>query len=390
MNLHEYQAKQILREQGLNTPRGVVVEDPAHAELAATGYLGGSAWVVKAQVHSGGRGKAGGVRRVTSLEALRQAAAALLGMPLVTEQNAPDGQPVNRLLVEESLEIARELYFSLLLDRDHECIALIMSAAGGMDIETLSHDHPEHILREYCDPVLGLQPFQCRSVAFALDLPLKQHAEFTRMLQSLYRLFVESDLSLLEINPLVVTRDDRIVALDCKMVVDDNALARQPRLADMRDASQVDEKEIAAQEVGLNYIALDGEIGCLVNGAGLAMATMDLIRLHGGRPANFLDVGGGATEQTVARAFTIILSDSRVKAILVNIFGGIMRCDIIADGIIAAMRDVGVSVPVVVRLEGTNVELGKQKLLASGLAVITAEDLTDAAQRAVAAAGVRT
>uniref|UniRef100_E6QTF5 Succinyl-CoA synthetase, beta subunit n=1 Tax=mine drainage metagenome TaxID=410659 RepID=E6QTF5_9ZZZZ len=388
MNLHEYQAKQILREQGLNTPRGVVVEDPAHAELAATGYLGGESWVVKAQIHSGGRGKSGGVRRVDSLTALREAVAQLLGSQLVTVQNAPDGQPVHQILVEEPLEIAREMYLSLLLDRDHECITLIASAAGGMDIETLGHEQPDKILREQCNPILGLQAFQCRNVAFGLDLNGTLQADFTRMAQTLYRLFIDSDLSLLEINPLVLTRDDRLVALDCKMVLDDNALSRQARLADMRDETQVDGKEVAAQEVGLNYIALDGNIGCLVNGAGLAMATMDLIRLHGGLPANFLDVGGSATAQTVARAFSIILSDTKVKAVLVNIFGGIMRCDIIADGIISAMREVGVQLPVIVRLEGTNVALGKQKLLDSGLSIITAENLTDAAQRAVAAAAL--
>ncbi len=386
MNLHEYQANQVLRENGLNTPRGVVVEDPSQAELAATGYLGGQSWVVKAQVHSGGRGKAGGVRRVDSLEALRDAAEALLGQRLVTVQNAPEGQPVHQLLIEESLDIAREMYLSLLVDREHESVTLIASASGGMDIETIGRDQPEHILREHCDPVFGLQAFQCRAMAFGLGLPSAQHADFTRMLRALYQLFVKSDLSLLEINPLVVTRDDRLVALDCKMVMDDNALARQAHLAEWRDETQVDGKEVAAWQAGLNYIAREGEIGCLVNGAGLAMATMDLIRLHGGRPANFLDGGGGAKAQTVARAFTIILSDVRVKAVLVNIFGGIMRCDIIADGIIAAIREVGVGVPVVVRLEGTNVALGRQKLMDSGLSIIAADDLTDAARQAVHAA----
>jgi succinyl-CoA synthetase beta subunit len=385
MNLHEYQAKQLLREFSINTPRGIVVEDPTHAELAATGYLGGEAWVVKAQIHAGGRGKAGGVRLVRSLDDLRAAAAALLGSQLVTYQNAPEGQLVGRLLVEETLSIARELYLSVLVDRETERVAVVASSAGGMEIEEVAQTHPEQILREYCDPILGLQEFQCRNLAFGLGLSGAHVGDLTRMLRALYKLFIESDLSLLEINPLVITEDGRMVALDCKMAIDDNALSRQKKFADMADETQIDSKEVAAQAAGLNYIALNGNIGCMVNGAGLAMATMDLIKLHGGAPANFLDVGGGATAETVARAFKIILSDSQVKAVLVNIFGGIMRCDIIADGIITAVKEVGVNVPVIVRLEGTNVALGKQKLLESGLDIITADNLTDAAQRAVVA-----
>ncbi|MFA5170239.1 MAG: ADP-forming succinate--CoA ligase subunit beta [Sulfuriferula sp.] len=385
MNLHEYQAKQLLREFSINTPRGIVVEDPTHAELAATGYLGGEAWVVKAQIHAGGRGKAGGVRLVRSLDDLRDAASALLGSQLVTYQNAPEGQLVGRLLVEETLSIARELYLSVLVDRETERVAVVASSAGGMEIEEVAQTHPEQILREYCDPILGLQEFQCRNLAFGLGLSGTHVGDLTRMLRALYKLFIESDLSLLEINPLVITEDGRMVALDCKMSIDDNALSRQKKFADMADDTQIDSKEVAAQAAGLNYIALNGNIGCMVNGAGLAMATMDLIKLHGGAPANFLDVGGGATAETVARAFKIILSDSQVKAVLVNIFGGIMRCDIIADGIITAVKEVGVNVPVIVRLEGTNVALGKQKLLESGLDIITADNLTDAAQRAVAA-----
>ncbi len=385
MNLHEYQAKQLLREFSINTPRGIVVEDPTHAELAATGYLGGEAWVVKAQIHAGGRGKAGGVRLVRSLDDLRDAASALLGSQLVTYQNAPEGQLVGRLLVEETLSIARELYLSVLVDRETERVAVVASSAGGMEIEEVALTHPEQILREYCDPILGLQEFQCRNLAFGLGLSGTHVGDLTRMLRALYKLFIESDLSLLEINPLVITEDGRMVALDCKMSIDDNALSRQKKFADMADDTQIDSKEVAAQAAGLNYIALNGNIGCMVNGAGLAMATMDLIKLHGGAPANFLDVGGGATAETVARAFKIILSDSQVKAVLVNIFGGIMRCDIIADGIITAVKEVGVNVPVIVRLEGTNVALGKQKLLDSGLDIITADNLTDAAQRAVAA-----
>lgn len=385
MNLHEYQAKQLLREFSIDTPRGIVVEDPAHAELAATGYLGGEAWVVKAQIHAGGRGKAGGVRLVKSLQALGEAATALLGSNLVTYQNAPDGQWVGRLLVEETLDIACEMYLSLLVDRETERVAVVVSSAGGMEIEEVAQTRPAEILREYCEPILGLQEYQCRNLAFGLGLSGSHIADFTRMLRALYKLFIDSDLSLLEINPLVITQGGRMVALDCKMAIDDNALGRQKKLADMRDDTQTDSKEVAAQQAGLNYIALNGSIGCMVNGAGLAMATMDLIQLHGGEPANFLDVGGGATAETVAKAFKIILSDSKVKAVLVNIFGGIMRCDIIADGIITAVKEVGVLVPVVVRLEGTNVALGKQILAASGLDIITADDLTDAAKRAVAA-----
>ena len=385
MNLHEYQAKQLLREFNIITPRGIVVEDPAHAELAATGYLGGNAWVVKAQIHAGGRGKAGGVRLVKSIDALLEAAQALLGNSLVTYQNAPDGQWVSKLLVEETLPIAREMYLSLLVDRETERVAVVASSAGGMEIEEVAQTQPDRILRELCDPLLGLQEFQCRNLAFGLGLSGSHVGDLTRMLRALYKLFIESDLSLLEINPLVITEDARMVALDCKMGVDDNALGRQKKFADLRDDTQIDAREVAAQEAGLNYIALAGNIGCMVNGAGLAMATMDLIQLHGGEPANFLDVGGGATAETVAKAFKIILSDSKVRAVLVNIFGGIMRCDIIADGIIQAVKETGVQVPVVVRLEGTNVELGKQKLADSGLSIITADGLTDAAQRAVAA-----
>ncbi|BBP03917.1 succinate--CoA ligase [ADP-forming] subunit beta [Sulfuriferula plumbiphila] len=385
MNLHEYQAKQLLREFNITTPRGIVVEDPTHAELAATGYLGGDAWVVKAQIHAGGRGKAGGVRLVKSIAALQEAAHALLGTSLVTYQNAPGGQFVSKLLVEETLPIAREMYLSLLVDRETERVAVVASAAGGMEIEEVAQTQPDKILRELCDPLLGLQEFQCRNLAFGLGLSGSHVGDLTRMLRALYRLFTESDLSLLEINPLVITEDGRMVALDCKMGVDDNALGRQKKFAGLRDDTQIDAREVAAQEAGLNYIALAGNIGCMVNGAGLAMATMDLIKLHGGEPANFLDVGGGATAETVARAFKIILSDSKVRAVLVNIFGGIMRCDIIADGIIQAVKEVGVQVPVVVRLEGTNVDLGKQKLAESGLSIISADGLTDAAQRAVAA-----
>ena len=385
MNLHEYQAKEVLREYGITTPHGVVIENTLHAEVA-TNELGGSQWVVKAQIHAGGRGKAGGVKLVKSVDALRAAADALLGKSLVTYQNAPHGQIVSRVLVEETLSIARELYLSFLVDRESERIAVIASPSGGMDIEEVARATPEKILRETCDPLMGLQDFQCRNLAFALGLSGKQITGMTQLLLNAYRLFLQRDLSMLEINPLVITAAGAIVALDCKMIVDDNALYRQPLLADKRDVSQDDAKEAAAHAAGLNYIALAGNIGCMVNGAGLAMATMDLIKLHGGMPANFLDVGGGATAETVAKAFKIILADHNVKAILVNIFGGIMRCDIIAEGIIKAVQEVGVKLPVIVRLEGTNVELGRKMLAESGLKIVSAESLTDAAKLAVAAA----
>lgn len=385
MNLHEYQAKELLRAFDVPTPRGVVVENSGHVEVASS-YIGGDRWVVKAQIHAGGRGKAGGVKLVNSSDELRTVADALLDKKLVTYQNAPDGQLVSRVLVEEVFGIVRELYLSVLTDREHERVVVVASAAGGMDIEDVARDTPEKIVREVCDPLMGLQDFQCRNIAFFLGLKDKQIQEATRILKALYKLYMESDLSLLEINPLVVADDGRLVALDCKVSVDDNALYRQKALADKRDPSQDDPKEAAAHAAGLNYIALSGNIGCLVNGAGLAMATMDVIKLHGGAPANFLDVGGGATAETVAKAFKIILSDDAVKAILVNIFGGIMRCDIIAEGIIKAVQEVGVTVPVIVRLEGTNVELGKQMLRDSGLSIISADGLTDAAIQAVAAA----
>ncbi len=384
MNLHEYQAKQLLREQGIPTPRGVVLDNAAQAETAA-GELGGEAWVVKAQIHAGGRGKAGGVRVVRSMNDLAQSVNALLGSCLVTYQNAPDGQMVTRLLIEETLDIAREIYLSLTVDRESERIVLVASGSGGMEIEEIARTDPDKILREVCDPVWGLQDYQCRNIAFGLSLQGPQIAAFAKMARGLFQLFMRNDLSLVEINPLVVTASGELVALDCKISVEDNALYRQKELSVLRDPTQDDAKEVAAREADLNYIALNGNIGCMVNGAGLAMATMDLIKLHGGQPANFLDVGGGATAETVAKAFKIILSDSNVKAILVNIFGGIMRCDIIAEGIITAVKEVGVKVPVIVRLEGTNVELGQKMLAESGVGVISASDLTDAAKRAVTA-----
>jgi succinyl-CoA synthetase beta subunit len=381
MNLHEFQAKHLLQKYGLPIPRGIVADSPA-AAIAAAIELGGDVCVVKAQIHAGGRGKVGGVK-VVKTEQVSALAANLLGKPLVTIQNAPDGQPVNKLLVEETLPIARELYLSLLVDRSLERVVVVASAAGGMDIEEIAQSSPEKILQEICDPLNGLVDYQARNLAFALGLAGEQIGAFTRLAKGLYRLFKENDLSLLEINPLIVTTEGALVALDCKMSVDDNALYRQKTLAEQRDWSQDDAKEAVAHAAGLNYIALNGNIGCMVNGAGLAMATMDLIKLHGGAPANFLDVGGGATAETVAKAFKIILADNQVKAILVNIFGGIMRCDIIAEGIITAVKEVGIQIPVVVRLEGTNVELGRKMLSESGLSIISADGLTDAAKRAV-------
>ena len=384
MNLHEYQAKQVLREYGIATPRGAAIDSVSQAD-GAMAELGGNAWVVKAQIHAGGRGKAGGVKLVRSPEAVKEAANALLGKVLVTYQNAPEGQMVSRLLIEETLPIARELYISLTVDRETERVALVASSEGGMEIEEVAEHSPEKILKEFCDPLLGLQDFQCRALAFGIKLEGTQIAEFGKLAKNLYRLFIENDLAMAEINPLIVTATGNLVALDCKIGVDDNAVFRHKKLAAMNDNSQIDPKEVAAKECEISYIALSGNIGCMVNGAGLAMATMDLIKLHGGQPANFLDVGGGATAEVVTKAFKIILSDSNVKAILVNIFGGIMRCDIIATGIIAAVKEVGVKVPVIVRLEGTNVELGQKMLAESGVGVISASDMTDAAKRAVAA-----
>jgi succinyl-CoA synthetase beta subunit len=382
MNLHEYQAKTLLQKYGIPVPRGQVIS-VAKQTPTVTSEIDSPAWVVKAQVHAGGRGKAGGVKVVKSTAEAQMVASELLGKTLVTYQNAPDGQPVNQVLIEETLPIARELYLSMLVDRSLERIVVVASSAGGMDIEEIATVSPDKILQEVCSPLNGLVDYQARNLAFKLDLVGDQIAAFSRLLKGVYRLFKENDLALLEINPLIVTTDGKLFALDCKMSVDDNALYRQKALAEQRDWSQEDSKEAVAHHAGLNYIALNGNIGCMVNGAGLAMATMDLIKLHGGAPANFLDVGGGATAETVTKAFKIIMADPNVKAILVNIFGGIMRCDIIAEGIITAVKDVGMQIPVIVRLEGTNVELGKQMLQSSGLNIISADGLTDAAKQAV-------
>ena len=384
MNLHEYQAKQLFADYGIAAPRGEVADSPKAAKAAA-GRVPGSRWVVKAQVHAGGRGKAGGVKLVDSPDAVAEVAEALLGTRLVTYQTAADGQPVNSVLVEEVSQIARELYLGAVVDRASQRVVFMASTEGGVEIEKVAAETPEKILTTELDPIVGLQPYQCRQIAFGLGLTGDQIKQFTTLMTGLARRFVECDLSLLEVNPLVVTGDGRLVCLDGKINVDDNALYRLPRLSAMRDASQEDEKENRAREHDISYVALDGNIGCMVNGAGLAMATMDIIKLHGGNPANFLDVGGTATAARVTEAFKIILADENVKGVLVNIFGGIVRCDLIADGIIAAVKDVGVKVPVVVRLAGNNAELGSRKLVDSGLNIIPADGLTDAAQKVVKA-----
>jgi len=384
MNLHEYQAKQLFSEFGIPVLPGKAVSSVEQA-LEAASSLGGSMWVVKAQVHAGGRGKAGGVKLVKSAAELQSASKTLLGASLVTHQTGPSGQPVKLLLIESACQVQRELYVACLVDRSRERVVVMASTEGGMDIESVAANTPEKILKEFVDPVTGLQAYQCRALAFGLGLVDKQVGAFTQILFALYKLFMERDLSLVEINPLVVTPDGNLLAIDAKINVDDNALYRQKQVAGMRDPSQEDSKETRAREHDLNYIALDGNIGCMVNGAGLAMATMDLIKLHGGMPANFLDVGGGTTKERVAEAFKLILSDPNVKAILVNIFGGIVRCDLIAEGIISAVREVGIKIPVVVRLEGTNVEQGRELLKQSGLAIIAAESLTEAARQVAAA-----
>jgi len=385
MHLHEYQAKQLFSDYGIAVPAGQMLDSSAGVAGVAR-QLGGSAWVVKAQVHAGGRGKGGGVRVVSDVEALAAAVNDLLGSRLVTKQTDAAGLPVERVLVEQTVQIDREIYLGMLVDRGCERIAIMVSAAGGMDIEAVAARDPAAIITETVNPAAGLQGYQCRNLAFALELEGRQISSFANLLAGAFRLLRECDASLLEINPLVVTGDGELLALDAKLDLDDNALFRHPALAGLRDASQEDAREHAAQQHGLNYIRLNGNIACMVNGAGLAMATMDLIKLHGGEPANFLDVGGGATAEKVAEAFKLILSDTRVEAILVNIFGGIVRCDLIAEGILQAINEVDVNVPVVVRLEGTNAEAGLALIAQSSLDVVTASDLTEAAEKVVAAA----
>ena len=384
MNLHEYQSKRLFAEYGIPVPRGIPAESPDAAVKAAE-ELGGKLWVVKAQVHAGGRGKAGGVKLARTHDEVREYAAGMLGKQLVTHQSGPEGLPVNVVYVEEGSDIDRELYLSMLVDREVSRVSFIASAAGGMDIEKVAAETPEKIFSVAVAPDAGLQDYQARQLAFGLGLDKKQMRQFGDLIKRLYQLYVNADASLIEVNPLITTPAGDILALDGKINIDGSALFRQPEIAALRDSSQEDEAEREAAEHDLNYVSLDGNIACMVNGAGLAMATMDLIKLHGGDPANFLDVGGGATAERVAEAFKIVLSNDNVAAILVNIFGGIVRCDLIAEGIISAVKEIGVSVPVVVRLEGTNVEKGRALLAASGLAIIAAKDLTDAAKKAVAA-----
>jgi succinyl-CoA synthetase beta subunit len=384
MNLHEYQSKQLFARYGIPVPNGLVAANGEEAAEAAR-KLGGSKWVVKAQVHAGGRGKAGGVKLVDSPEAASEATEKMIGRRLATHQTGPEGLPIHQVFVEQGSKIERELYVSLVLNRDKGHVAFIVSAAGGMDIEEVAAHTPEKLIRVNVHPAAGLQDSQCRVMGFGLGLKGDQIKQFSKIAQSLYKLYMECDCSLVEINPLIVS-DGKLVALDAKINIEDNALFRQKEIAAWRDTSQEDEMERVAAQHELNYVSLDGNIACMVNGAGLAMATMDVIQLHGGSPANFLDVGGGATKERVSTAFNLILSNSKVKAILVNIFGGIVRCDMIAEGIIAAVKDVGVKVPVVVRIEGTNAEQGRKLLNESGLAVIAAKDLTDAAKKVVAAA----
>lgn len=385
MNLHEYQAKDLLKEYALPVPKGVVAHTVEEA-LTAANLLNSDHWVVKAQIHAGGRGKAGGVRLVNSKEQLVEVARGLLHTRVVTYQTDQRGQPVNELLIEEVSDIERELYLGAVVDRASQRVVLMASNEGGVDIETVAEKSPEKIFKITLDPLFGVLPYQCRNLAFQLNLTDLQAKQFTKIVMDLGKLFMDYDLSLIEINPLVITKAGNLLCLDAKINIDENALYRQEKIKNLRDISQEDPRELLAREWELNYIALDGDIGCMVNGAGLAMATMDLIKLQGGNPANFLDVGGGATQERVKEAFKIILSDSKVKAVLVNIFGGIVRCDLIAEGIQGAVAEVGIEVPVVVRLEGNQAEAAAKILEESGLNIIAAQSFSDAAYRVVRAA----
>jgi succinyl-CoA synthetase beta subunit len=393
MNIHEYQAKSLLQKFGVAVPKGGVAYTPEEAARVA-GELGGPVWVVKSQIHAGGRGAGrfkddpkgkGGVRVVKSVDEVSKNAAAMLGHVLITKQTGPAGREVKRVYIEEGCDIKRELYLGLLLDRKTSRITVMASTEGGMEVEEVAAKHPEKILKVAIDPVMGMQSFHARELAFGLGLQGKQIGAATKFMLAMYKAFVSLDASIVEINPLVVTGAGDVLALDAKMNFDDNALFRHPEVADMRDESEEDPTEVEAAKHSLNYVKLDGSIGCMVNGAGLAMATMDIIKLYGGEPANFLDVGGGATKERVTTAFKLILSDSNVEGILVNIFGGIMRCDVIAEGIVAAAREVSLHVPLVVRLEGTNVRLGKKILAESGLPIVSADNLADAAEKVVKA-----
>ena len=385
MNLHEYQGKQLFKEYGLPVSEGYAADTPQSAVEAAD-RIGGEEWVVKCQVHAGGRGKAGGVKLVKTKDEIRAFAENWLGKNLVTFQTDENGQPVSKILVESCTDIANELYLGAVVDRTTRRVVFMASTEGGVEIETVAEETPEKILKAEIDPIVGPQPYQAREMAFKLGLSGVQIKQFTKIFLGLAKMFEDLDIALIEINPLVIKDDGDLHCLDAKLAIDGNALYRQPKVKGMQDPSQEDSREAHAAQWELNYVALDGNVGCMVNGAGLAMGTMDIVNLHGGKPANFLDVGGGATKERVAEAFKIILSDDNVKAVLVNIFGGIVRCDMIAEGIIGAVKEVGVEVPVVVRLEGTNAELGRDVLANSGLDIIAAESLTDAAQKVVAAA----
>lgn len=385
MNIHEYQAKEVLRKFGVATLKGKVANSPEEAFRGAQ-ELGGSIWVVKAQIHAGGRGKGGGVKLAKSLDEVKMLAKQIIGMNLITHQTGPEGKLVNKVLVEQGCSIKKEYYVAVLVDRAVGAVTMMASSEGGMDIEEVAAKTPEKIHRVVIDPVTGLLPFQARQLAFAIGIPATLTNKAVQFMTGVYKAFEASDAAICEINPLVETNDGNLLCLDAKMGFDDNAMYRHPEIQELRDLTEEDPAEVEASKFDLAFIKLDGNIGCLVNGAGLAMATLDMIKLQGSEPANFLDVGGGANKEKVTAAFKIILRDPNVKAILVNIFGGIMKCDVIADGVIAASRDLGLKVPLVVRLEGTNVELGKKMLLGSGLNIIPADNLTDAAKKVVAAA----
>jgi succinyl-CoA synthetase beta subunit len=386
MNIHEFQAKQVLGRFGVPVPKGQPASTPEEA-AAAFKALGQPKAVIKAQIHAGGRGKAGGVKLIGAPEEARDFAARLLGKPLVTHQTGPEGRVVRRVYVEEASQVARELYLGMVVDRKAAAVSVIASTEGGTEIEEVSAKTPEKILTDPVDPLLGMAPFQARRIAFALGLKDKQVGQFAALLGALYRAFVETDASLIEINPLVVTADGRVICLDAKISFDDNGLVRHPEIRELRDANEEDPAETEAAKYDLSYVHLDGNIGCMVNGAGLAMATMDIVKYYGAEPANFLDVGGGANAQKIAAAFRILLSDARVKAVLINVFGGIMQCDVLARGVVDAAREVKLSIPLVVRMEGTNVKEGKQILAESGIKVIAANDMADAARRVVESIG---
>ena len=385
MNLHEYQAKQLFSDYGIPVPEGKPARSVEEA-LNAAKALSGNGWVIKAQIHAGGRGKGGGVKLADDLKEVESLVSQMMSQNLITIQTGPEGQPVHCVMVQAKMEIKDELYLSMLVDRETKRLAIMASTEGGVNIEEVAEKTPEKIFSLTIDPIMGLQAYQSRQLGHALGLDKDQRQQLDSMLKSFYRLFMEKDLSLIEINPLIIDEKDNLQALDAKVTIDDNALFRQEALAEWRDPEQEDPVESEAKRFDLSFVRLDGEIGCMVNGAGLAMATMDIIKLHGGEPANFLDVGGGTTAEKVAEAFKLIVADPKIKAILVNIFGGIVRCDLIADGVIKAVKEVGITIPVVVRLEGTNVDQGKALLKESGLDVITADDLDDAALKVVAAA----